>query len=84
MNLDGSDRLLMLVKSSAPKGEPKLGQRSMFLYRGKGIEVIVRYVVTKVCAPDDESCEVITYDANVTVKAWSGQRTIRAHGICGS
>jgi hypothetical protein len=84
MNVDGRDRLLALGKSSEPKGEPKPGLRSMFLYRGDGVEVVVRYVVTKVCAPDDESCEVITYDANVTVKAQSGKRTIRTHGICGS
>jgi len=56
----------------------------MFLYRGDGVEVVIRYVVTNVCAADDESCEVVPYDANVTVKARSGKRTIRAHGICGS
>jgi hypothetical protein len=60
------------------------GQKSTYRYRGDGIEVLVRYVVTELCAPEDESCEVVTYDAVLTVAMGSAKTAVRAHGICGS
>jgi hypothetical protein len=84
VHVDGRDRALLLIGSDEPKGELKKGRRSLYRYRGDGVEVVVRYVVTQVCAPDDESCEVVNYDAVVTVSTRSGTSTVQAHGVCGS
>lgn len=84
MNIGGRDTALALVESSGAKRESKKGDRSTYHYRGEGVDVVVKYVVTGVCAPDDESCEVTNYDALITVATRSAKRTIRAHGICGS
>jgi hypothetical protein len=84
MNIDGRDTPLMLVESKERKGEPQKGDHSSFRYRGKGIEATIGYVVVGLCAPDDESCEVISYDASLTVTTRSGRRVLTAHGVCGS
>jgi len=63
---------------------PKKGDRTMYHYRGQGVDVVVRYIVTGVCAPRDEPCEAEDYDATLTVKATSGKRVVRVTGICGS
>jgi hypothetical protein len=84
VNVDGRDVEMKLVGSSNAEGEAKKGRISTFRYRGTGVDVIVRYVVTGLCAPDDEQCEVVSYDAELAVMTHPGQRTLRAHGICGS
>ena len=62
MNIDGRDQPSKLAAWSEPKRR----------YEAGGVLVNVRYVVTGICKPDDESCEVPSYDALVTVKARSG------------
>ena len=84
VNLGGRDTPLRLVESSGANREPKKGDRSMYHYRGEGVNVVIKYIVTGVCTPDDESCEVTNYDAEITVATRFGKRTVRAHGICGS
>jgi hypothetical protein len=84
INIRGTDTTLKLVGSSGANREPKKGDHSMRHYRGEGVDVVVKYVVTGVCRPDDESCEVTNYDAVLIVATRAGRRTIRAHGICGS
>lgn len=84
MNIDGRDRPLKLTASSEPKIKLKVGRRSMYRYQGDGVTVNVRYIVTGICKPDDESCEVTNFDAVVTVTTGSGVRRLEVHGICGS
>jgi hypothetical protein len=84
MNIDGRDMALVTVASAEPKDGPKKGGRSKWRYRGGGAEVVVDYAVTGVCAPSDESCEIWSCDAVITVTARRGKRILRAHGICGS
>jgi len=84
MHVDGRDTPLALVKSYEPDGEVKKGLRSTYIYRGDGIDVVIKYVVVGVCAPDDESCEVTQMDAVVSVTARRGKARFRAHGICGT
>jgi hypothetical protein len=84
INLNGRDTLLKLVSSTTPKRESKKGDRSIARYRGEGVEVIVHYLITGLCAPDDEKCEVIDYEAVMEVSTPSGRRSVMAHGICGS
>jgi hypothetical protein len=84
MNIDGRDVHLAPVSSRDKKTELKKGDRSVFRYRGNGVEVAVTYVVTGLCAPDDERCEVTKYNATITVTLGSAKRVLAAHGICGS
>jgi hypothetical protein len=84
MNIDGRDKELKLVESSGANREPRKGDRSTRRFRSEGVEVIVKYVVTRVCTPNDEKCEVIGYDAVISVTTNLGQRTVRARGVCGS
>jgi hypothetical protein len=84
MNIDGLDQALKLAWSSEEKGSLKIGKRSAYRYEGPGVTVSVRYVVTGMCKPDDESCEVTDYNAAVAVTTRSGMRRIQTHGICGS
>jgi hypothetical protein len=60
INIDGKDKILTLTKieEKVPEKEPIIGERSKYWYAGGGIEVAVEYVVTQVCAPNNESCEV--------------------------
>jgi hypothetical protein len=84
MNIDAKDIRLHLVRMREWKGMPKKGNRSTYRYKGPGISVLVDYVVTAICTPDDESCEVTSYDAEIVIKTVSGKQTLRTHGICGS
>jgi hypothetical protein len=84
MNLGGYDTALKLVESSEAKGKLKKGSLSTEHYRGDGVDVVIRYVATEVCAEDDDSCEATKYNAVVTVASHSGKRTLRARGSCGS
>lgn len=84
MNIDGRDRLLKLAASSEPKGRLRVGSRSTYRYRGDGVTVNVSYIVTGICKPEDESCEITNFDAVVTVTTRSGVRRLEVHGICGS
>jgi hypothetical protein len=84
MNIERRDKELKLVKSSGANRPPRKGDRSIQHFRGEGVEVIIKYVVTRVCAPNDEKCEVIGYDAAILVRTNLGERTIRARGVCGS
>lgn len=84
ININRRDVELTLIKSQDDHREPKIGDRSVYRYRGKGIEVTVKYVVTGVCAPENESCEVTHYDATITTVTPSAKRTIRAHANCGT
>ena len=82
ININGRDTALMLVNFREPKGEAKKGDRSSYRYRGEGVEVGIKFIVSGVCAPDDESCEVIHYDATITSRP--AKRVLVSQGLCGS
>jgi|HubBroStandDraft_6_1064221.scaffolds.fasta_scaffold837546_1 hypothetical protein len=84
MNINGRDVQLALVSSRDKESDLKKGDRSEFRYRGSGVEVVVRYVVTGLCAPKDERCEVTNYAGTITVTVGSVMRVLTAQGICGS
>ena len=81
MNIGGQDTVLQFVDTTRD-GKGTVGERSMDHYRGEGVDVVVRYVLTEVCK--DKGCEVAYYDATLTVHTPSGKRVVRAHGLCGS
>jgi hypothetical protein len=84
MNINGQDVELSLVRSKESTRSVKKGDRSSFWYAGDGIEARVDYVVTGLCPPDDESCEVIYYSATIHLTTRFSKRDVKAYGVCGS
>jgi hypothetical protein len=84
MNIDGKDTNLKLVRRREPKGDPKKGDRSTWNYSAKGTTVRVDFLVTGVCDPNDESCEVTYYDATIAVTRGNDKQVVKANGLCGS
>ena len=84
MNINGRDVQLKPAGSTERKSEAKKGDRTIYRYRGDGVEVVVNYTVTGVCAPNDESCEATKYGAAITVTSGSAKRVVAAQGVCGS
>jgi len=84
MNLNGRDTKLMLIRETKAKGDLKERDRSSAWYRAGAVEVRVDYTVSGFCPPDHESCEVIYYNATVVVSRQGVQKTVLAHGLCGS
>ncbi len=84
MNINGRDVHLVQVQGAEWKAESKKGDRLRFSYRGDGVEAAVDYVIAAVCAPDDESCEVLRVNATITVTRGSSKRVVAAQGLCGS
>ena len=86
MNIDGEDVKLKLERKSGPWGtereEPR-GSRSTVKYAAAGITVIGTYVVTRVCARDDENCESTGYSVTFVVKKGTRLQIVKAKGGCG-
>ena len=84
INIDGKDIELKLINRREPKGGPKKGDRSTWNYAAKNVSARVDYVVTRVCDPNDEACEVTWYDATIAVASGKRKRVVKVTGICGS
>ena len=84
MNFDGKDMNLRLVCHREPRGPSKKGDRSNWTYSRRGITVRVDFVVTGLCPPNDEGCEVIYYDAAITVTRGTNKQLVMVKGVCGS
>ena len=84
MNIDGKDMNLKLVSHREPRGASKKGDRSTWTYSRVGIKVRVDFVVTGLCPPNDEACEVIYYDATITVTRGNNKQLVIVKGVCGS
>jgi hypothetical protein len=83
MNIDGQDVKLRLVQSTGSQERAKMGSRLTRTYAAAGIKVLAVYVTTRICKPDDESCESTDYRASFTVKKGGRQQTVRLKGSCG-
>jgi len=84
MNIDGKDVKFKLVSHHQSTEKAKKGDRSTWTYAARGTTVRVDFVVTGVCPPNDESCEVTSYDATITVTRGGSQQQVLAKGQCGS
>ncbi|HYE75913.1 MAG TPA: hypothetical protein VEF04_21390 [Blastocatellia bacterium] len=67
INVNGKNLKLNPVASSEANGEEKVGQRSWETFTARDLKIRLEKVVTKVCDPNDESCEVTYYNATLTV-----------------
>ncbi len=84
MDIDGQHiRLEELEQSKSPQGEIRKGARHTELYRAGNLNVRIDYVVTGICDPQDESCEVTWYDATITLTRDSQKRIVKTVGVCG-
>lgn len=83
INVDGTDLELNLVRRSETTGATKVGDRTRETLEAKRIRVEIEYLVTKVCDPDDESCEQVWYSATITVTRNRTARRVRVRGACG-
>ena len=83
MNIDGRDVDLMMVDSDEPERELKVGDRFTETYAGDGLNAQIEYVVTGICDPTDESCEVINFDATITVERNGAKQQVKTSGLLG-
>ena len=85
MNVGGRDVKLNLVKEAGLKGKEseRVGSRSGASYSSGDIKVSATYVVTRVCAQDDENCESTDYNVTFVVKKGSKSQLVKAVGSCG-
>ncbi len=82
MNIDGRDVQLKLVKENRGESE-RVGSKWTRTIAVRDISVTSTYVATRVCAPNDETCESTDYDATFVVKKGGRSQTVRAFGWCG-
>ena len=84
INIDGKDFTLRQESADEGQGRLHIGKREKYVFRGEGVEVVADYVVTWICPPANESCEVTHYDGKLTVTRGSEKQTIVVKGLCGS
>ena len=82
MNVDGRDVKLRLTRLT-DQGRAGVGNRLTRTYVAAGIKVLVSYVTTRVCRPDDEQCESTDYKATFTVTKGPRKQILRLKGGCG-
>jgi hypothetical protein len=83
MNIDGHDVDLKLVDSDEPDRELKVGDHFSQRYAGDSLRARIDYVVTGVCDPKDEACEVIDLDATIIVERNGSKQQIKTSGSLG-
>ena len=85
MNIDGRDVKLTLVNERGSKGkeDERVGTRSRETYASGDIIVTGTYVVTRVCARNDENCESTDYNVTFVVKKGSKSQRVKGVGYCG-
>jgi len=83
MNISGRDTKLRLVKETNPKGKLKRGSRFTDRYSAGDITIDVVRIVTRVCPPRDEGCEVTDFATTFTVKKGNRTQVVQAVGSCG-
>lgn len=83
MNIDGRDVQLKVVKDWSHAERERVGSRSSRTFTAHNISVTSTYVVTRVCAANDENCESHDYNATFVVRKGGRVETVRATGNCG-
>lgn len=83
MNIDGRNIRLKLISSTEPNRSKRKGERFNRTYGAGNLRVRINFVVTSVCAPNDEQCESDSYNATIIVTRRNQKRTIKVVGGCG-
>jgi hypothetical protein len=83
INLNGKNIELNPVSSSEYSGEEKIGQQSWETFTSGDLKTRLEKIVTKVCDPEDESCEVTYYKARMTLIRKNERLEVELVGSCG-
>ena len=84
MNIDGRDVDLKMVDSDEPDRALKVGEHFGKTYTGGNLNVRIDFVVTGLCDPRVEGCEVIYYcDATITVDHNGAKQQVKTRGLGG-
>ena len=74
---------LRLVAESKRRRRERVGDRSWETYSDGDVTVRVDYVVTRVCGPREEGCEVTNYRATMTVSRGKQRIVVKGIADCG-
>jgi hypothetical protein len=83
MNINGRRVKLRLSNASDEAHAFEVGDRSWETYAAPGVRVRVDFVISGVCPPSSENCEVTFYNAMITVRQRGRKIVVRTIGICG-
>ena len=84
INFDGKDLLLRMIDHSIEKkGKSKTGDHSWEIYKAGNLKLRVDSIISKLCDPKDESCEVIRYKATIILTRNGQKEILKTIGICG-
>jgi hypothetical protein len=75
--------LRLIAESRDKKRGPRVGDRSWAIYSDGNVRLRIDYIVTTVCDPKDESCEVTYYNAIMTVTRNQQKAVVHTSGLCG-
>jgi hypothetical protein len=89
INLNGKNQKLTEVDSNKTSVKPEdyqapqVGSRYWETYKSGDIQLRLNKVVTRVCKPNDDSCEATYYKATMTITRNKQKRTVNLTGVCG-
>lgn len=86
MRVDGKLHKMKVaeIRPKALRVRPeRVGDKTIFNLTGPKLTVRAVCVAVEVCKPSDESCESVSYNATLSLRAKSGTTTIKAWAVCG-
>lgn len=83
INVNGNNLKLYPVASSETDGAEKVGQQSWETFTAGNLKIRLEKIVTKICDPNDESCEVTYYEARIIVNSKRQKISEPLIGLCG-
>ena len=83
IQLNGKRVTLRQVAASKLRRRERVGDRSWETYAAGDVTVRVDYVVTRVCGPNEEDCEVTNYRATMTISRGKQRLVVKGVASCG-
>ncbi len=84
IRLNGKLHKLSVSEPPATSKWPKrVGEKVVYTFKGKEVSGTAHCIATQVCAPGDETCEVVFYKAKITIQTQDGTSLVDAWAECG-
>ena len=83
IQLNGQRVKLRLVAESKRRRRERVGDRAWETYSAGDVTVRVDYVVTRVCGPREEGCEVTNYRTTMTISRGKQRMVVKGLASCG-
>ena len=83
IQLNGKNIKLRLVAESKRRRIERVGDRAWETYAAEDVTVRVDYMVTRVCGPREEDCEVTNYRATMTITRGNQRLVVKGLASCG-